>query len=99
MAARAVLNQHGDERLYRSLLELLAAPTSARRSWSSTRTNWPSRSTSGRCGQHYLSVLRRPRPPARYRLTGSQKRGVASTRVVCDGLGDERAWDVKAATA
>jgi hypothetical protein len=24
---------------------------------------------------------------------------VASTRVVCDGLGDERAWDVKAATA
>jgi hypothetical protein len=52
VAARAVLTQHGDERLYRSLLELLAALTSARRSWSSTWTTWPSRST------------RRPRWPA-----------------------------------
>jgi len=59
---RRVFTQHGDERLYRSLLKLLAAPTSARRSWSSTWTTWPSRSTSGRGGQHYLSVLRRPRP-------------------------------------
>ncbi len=68
VAARAVPAQHGDERLYRSLLKLLAAPTSARRSCSSTRTTWPSRSTSGRGGQHYLSVLRRPRPAgARYR--------------------------------
>jgi hypothetical protein len=36
-----------------------------------------------------------PRRPAAAR--GSWR--VASTRVVCDGLGDERAWDVKAATA